>query len=85
MNTDKPLKTVSFQGAQLTPGQRIRLEQQAAIRSFINPVLQQQVAAALTALEDFKKSPAVPYKPEKQWFLESQTYGTPSIAEFMGY
>lgn len=85
MNSVNPHRTVSFQGSQLTSGQRLRLEQQSAIRSFISPVLQQQVSETLNALEDLKKSPAAPYKPEKQWFLESQTYGTPSVAEFMGY
>jgi len=45
------MKTVSFQGTQLTSGQRRRLQEQQQARSFVNPVLQQQVNETLAALE----------------------------------
>lgn len=76
------MKTVSFQGAQLTPGQRYRLEQQRRIQSMINPVLADQVAQTIAALEVRKEQGA---KPEKLWFTVSDTRGTASIAEWMGY
>lgn len=76
------MRTVSFQGAQLTSGQRYRLEQQRRIQSMLNPVLADQVAQTIAALE-VRKEQGV--KPEKLWFHVSDTRGTVSIAEWMGY
>lgn len=76
------MRTVSFQGAQLSDGQRRVLEQQRQIRSAMNPVLAAQVAATIAVLEARKEQGA---KPEKQWYLVSQEYGTPCIAEWLGY
>ncbi len=76
------MRTVSFQGAQLSEGQRRTLEQQRRVRAFMNPVLNEQVAQTIAVLEVRKEQGA---KPEKQWFLVSQEYGTPCIAEWMGY
>lgn len=76
------MKTVSFQGAQLSPGQRRRLEQQRQVQAFLTPVLAEQVAQAIEVLDARKEQGA---KPEKQWFLVSDTHGTISIAEWMGY
>ena len=76
------MKTVSFQGAQLSPGQRRRLEQQRQVQAFMSPVLAEQVAQTIEVLEVRKEQGA---KPEKQWFLVSETRGTTCIAEYMGY
>lgn len=76
------MKTVSFQGAQLSPGQRRRLEQQRQVQAFLTPVLADQVAQVIEVLDIRKEQGA---KAEKQWFLDSDTRGTPSIAEWMGY
>lgn len=76
------MRTVSFQGAQLSPGQRRRLEQQRQVQAFMTPVLAEQVAQTIEVLEIRKEQGA---KPEKQWFLVSDTHGTISIAEWMGY
>jgi len=41
------MRTVSFQGTQLTSGQRRRLDEQQRTRAFMSPVLQQQVTETL--------------------------------------
>ncbi|PPS27045.1 hypothetical protein BVY11_20990 [Pseudomonas amygdali pv. morsprunorum] len=79
------MKTVSFQGTQLSASQQRQLAFQRHVKTLIHPVLQQQVADTLAALDEFKKSTAAPFKPEKQWFLESKSHGTLSIADFMGF
>lgn len=76
------MKTVSFQGAQLTTGQRERLQQQRRIQSMLNPVLAEQVAQTIAVL-DVRKEQGI--QPEKQWVTISDTRGTVSIAEWMGY
>ncbi len=76
------MKTVSFQGVQLTPNQRARIQQQQHLKSFMHPVLAEQVAATLAVIEVRKEQGA---KPEKLWFLERQEAGTVSMAEYMGY
>lgn len=76
------MRTVSFQGTQLTSGQRRRLDDQQRTRAFINPVLQQQVAETLVALDRRKETGA---KPERQWFLEFEAKGTPCRAELFGF
>ena len=77
------MRTVSFQGAQLTSGQRRRLAEQQQVRaSFINPILAQQVEQTLKAVETRKEQGV---KPERIWFLERQETGTLCIAEWMGF
>lgn len=77
------MRTVSFQGVQLTTGQRRRLaEQQQVHASFINPVLAQQVEQTLKAI-DARKEQGV--KPERIWFVERQEIGTTCVAEWMGF
>lgn len=78
------MRTVSFQGSQLSPGQRRMLEQQRHVNSFMNPVLTQQVAETLLTMEVRKEQGA---KPELIWFVdrESSWTGTISVAEWMGY
>lgn len=77
------MKAVSFQGAQLTSGQRRQLAFQAQARqSFLSPVLELVVTETIAALEQRKEEGA---KPEKQWFIERQETGTLCVAEWMGY
>ena len=77
------MRTVSFQGAQLTSGQKRRLaEQQRVQNSFINPVLAQQVEHTLRVVEARKEQGV---KPERIWFVERQETGTICIAEWMGF
>ncbi|MBJ9975199.1 hypothetical protein IAE35_24470 [Pseudomonas sp. S75] len=76
------MKTVSFQGVQLTSGQRHRLEQQRRIKSVFNPLLGEQVAQTIAVLEVRKEQGT---QPEKQWVTIIDTRGTVSIAEWMGY
>ena len=76
------MKTVSFQGTQLSPGQQRRLEQQRQVQAFMNPVLAEQVAQTIKVIDERKEQGA---KPERQWFPVSDTRGTPSFAEWMGY
>lgn len=74
---------VSFQGLQLTPGQRQRLELEKKTRiAFMSPVLAGQLQEALEAVEARKEQGT---KPERIWFQERLEKGTPSIAEWMGY
>ncbi|MEE5058200.1 hypothetical protein V2J93_05335 [Pseudomonas alliivorans] len=78
------MRTVSFQGSQLSPGQRRTLQQQSHVKAFMSPVLTQQVADTLQVME-VRKEQAV--KPERVWFVdrESSWTGTISVAEWMGY
>ncbi|WP_411959592.1 hypothetical protein ACK56M_14665 [Pseudomonas sp. s4] len=77
------MRTVSFQGIQLTSGQRQRLARENKVRdSFINPVLAQQVEQTLNNVEIRKEQGA---KPERLWTLEHQETGTTCIAEWMGF
>lgn len=77
------MRTVSFQGVQLSAGQRRNLAfQQQTRTAFLNPVLAESVDQALAAVE-LRKEQGV--KPEKFWFLERQEKGTCCIAEWMGY
>ncbi|TBN31550.1 hypothetical protein [Pseudomonas sp. BGI-2] len=77
------MKTVSFQGDQLTPGQRRNLEfQQRSRQLFLKSVLQEQVQETLKAVEALKEQGA---KPERLWFVERQETGTTCVAEWMGF
>lgn len=76
------MKIVSFQGVQLSAGQRRRLEEQQRTRAFMNSTLQQQVNETLATL-DSRQSQGV--KPERQWFLERQERGTPCVADMFGF
>lgn len=76
------MKTVSLQGIQLTTGQKLRQQQQAHVRAFMNPILQASVEETIKSLDKRKEEGA---KPERQWFLDYQSTGTLCIAEHMGF
>ena len=77
------MKTVSFQGGQLSRSQRERLEQYRRTQATVNTsVLQQQVAETFAALDQRKDQGT---KPERHWFLEFEAKGTPCVAELFGF
>lgn len=77
------MRTVSFQGTQLTAGQRRNLAfQQQTRTAFLNPILAETVEKSL-AETDRRKEQGV--KPERIWFVDRQEKGTACIAEWMGY
>ncbi len=74
---------VSFQGSQLSPGQRRQLEFQRHVKSaFLNPILSEQVAETIKAVEERKEQGL---KAERVWFVERQETGTLCVAEWMGF
>lgn len=77
------MKIFSFQGCQLSAGQRRTLAfQQQAKSAFINSVLAEQVEQTLAAVQ-LRKDQGV--KPERVWFKEVEEIGTLCIAEWMGF
>lgn len=77
------MKTVSFQGVQLTANQRRQQAFQQQVRgSFLNTHLQQLVEQGLAAVQ-LRKEQGI--KPERIWFVERQETGTPCVAEWMGF
>lgn len=76
------MKTVSFQGSRLTPGQRERLEHQRRIKSILNPVLVDQVSQIIAVLE-VRKEQGI--KHDRVWVLDYECKGTLCIAEWMGF
>lgn len=76
------MKTVSLQGLQLSSSQRRAMDQQNHVRSLMTSVLADQVAQTIAVLE-VRKEQGI--QPEKQWVTVSDTRGTVSIAEWMGY
>lgn len=76
------MKTFNFVGSHLSTRQRQMLEQQQRVKAFMSSVLNEQVQQAIEVLEARKEQGA---KPEKQWFTVSDTRGTVSIAEWMGF
>lgn len=76
------MRTVSFQGTQLSANQRRQLAfQQQAKASFLNPELQQMLADSLAEQERRK---ALGIKPERIWFVERNEKGTPWLGDVFG-
>lgn len=70
------MRTVDFQGTQLSTGQRRRLAEQRKVRSgFINPVLAQQVEQTFKAVEALKEI----------WFFDYEEKGTICIVDWVGF
>jgi hypothetical protein len=77
------MRTVSFQGGQLTRSQRERLEQSRRVQQSVNTtVLQRQVAETLAAAQQRKDQGT---KPERQWFVVINERGTPCVADAFGF
>jgi hypothetical protein len=74
---------VSFQGSQQTPGQRRdAIFREKCQPAFLNTVLAEQVAETLRAVE-VRKEQGI--KPDQIWFRDYESFGTCSVAEWMGY
>lgn len=77
------MKTVSFQGTQLSASQRRNLAFRDQTRaSFLNSTLQQQVADTEAALAKAKEQGA---KPEKLWTTIHRSKGTPFVGDAFGF
>jgi hypothetical protein len=74
------VRTVSFQGPQLSESQRRMLELQR--RPFLNPNLSAQVNAALDETEARK---AAGVKPARLWTLEKYERGTPYVGDIFNH
>lgn len=72
----------SFQGTRLSASDRRRLALQRQVRSFMNPVLQQQVAETLAQVEKLQNEPQDdPYR----YRLVYQAKGTPWLGDVFGF
>ena len=71
-----------MQGTQLTSSDRRRIDQHRAVQASMHSVLRDQVDQILAEVQRRKEQGI---KPEKVWFKESESFGTPSIAEWMGF
>ncbi|MGX5219387.1 hypothetical protein ACVTMO_12205 [Pseudomonas segetis] len=77
------MRTVSFQGTQLSASERRSLELRRQVQaSFLNPALQVQVDQTFEYLDKRKEQGA---KPEKIWVLDYSTKGTPFLGDVFGY
>lgn len=76
------MRTVDFQGTQLSSGQRRRLADQKRVAASMSNVIAQQVSETLQLLEKRKEQGI---KPERIWSLERQETGTTSVAQWMGF
>lgn len=75
------MRTVSFQGSQLSASDRRRLALQQHVRSFMTPALQQQVHQTLAAVDRLRESPQDdPYR----FRLDYQSKGTPWLGDVFG-
>lgn len=78
------LRTVSFQGTQLTEAQRRRLAMQQQARPFLNTHLAQQVEETLAAVDKMREEGTQGENPNKFRF-ESESRGTPWLGDVFGY
>lgn len=77
------MRTVSFQGTQISASQRSTMAMQQQVRqAFLSVQLQATVDQTIAVLDQRKEQGAIP---ERQWFVERQEQGTSCIAEWMGY
>lgn len=79
------MKTVSFQGTQLTAGQRRSMAfQQQTRAAFLNPVLQQQVDQAMAEM-DRRKAQGLKAENPNKYTLDYATKGTPWLGDVFGF
>ena len=78
------MKTVSFQGTQLSASQRRRLAMQQQAKPFLNTHLAQQVEQTLEAVEKLREEGTQGENPNKFRF-ESESRGTPWLGDVFGY
>lgn len=78
------MRTVSFQGVQLSQSERRRLALQQQARSFMNTHLAQQVDQTLEAVDKLREEGTQGENPNKFRF-ESESRGTPFLGDVFGY
>ncbi|MGL4317338.1 MAG: hypothetical protein ACRCTL_12090 [Pseudomonas sp.] len=79
------MRTVSFQGGQLTAGQRRQLAfQQQTRAAFLSPVLEQQLTDALAAADRFKEQGGK-YDDPNKFRHDYATKGTPWVGDCFGF
>jgi len=77
------MRTVSFQGIQLSAGQRRQQQFQQQVRAnFLSSSLQQIVDDSLAEIAK-RKCDGV--KPERIWFVDRIEKGTPWLGDVFGY
>jgi len=77
---------INSQGSSLSASARFRLQQRVHVKSSMHSVLEQQVAETLAAVAQLEEQGARPWvNPNKFNIREKQEFGTPSVAEWMGY
>jgi len=76
------VRTVDFQGTQLSSGQRRRLADQKKVAASMPNVIAQQITETLELLEKRKEQGV---KVESIWSVERQETGTICVAEWMGF
>jgi hypothetical protein len=77
------MRTVSFQGVQLSESERRRLALQQQARSFLNTHLAQQVEQTLEAVDKLREEGTQGENPNK-FRLESESRGTPWLGDVFG-
>ena len=78
------MKTVSFQGTQLSASERRRLAMQQQAKPFLNTHLAQQVEQTLEAVEKLREEGTQGENPNK--FRHATTSrGTPFLGDVFGY
>ena len=77
---------VNSQGSSLSTSARFKLQQRVHVKLSTHSVLEQQVAETLAAVAQLEEQGATPWiNPNKFNIREKQEFGTPSVAEWMGY
>lgn len=77
------LRTVSFQGTQLSASERRRLALQQQVKPFLNPHLSEQVNATLAAVEKLREEGNHGENPNKFRF-HSETKSSPYVGDLFG-
>ncbi len=77
------MRTVSFQGIQLSASQRRTMAMRQQVQqAFMSAPLQEQVQQTIQVLDERKEQGA---KPERVWFPVSNESGTPWLGDVFGF
>lgn len=78
------MRTVSFQGTQLSASQRRRLAMQQQAKPFLNTHLAQQVEQTLEAVDTLREEGTQGENPNK-FRHDTTSRGTPYVGDLFGY
>ena len=78
------MKTVSFQGTQLSASERRAVQLRQQVNSFMNPVLKQSVDAAI-AENERKRAEQIPFDDPYRYRLDYSEKGTPFVGDAFGF